>query len=88
MANQRKYPRTSMKCRIAISHPSAGELIGQTRDLSESGVYVRNADLARLPIGTRVSGQVQGLPMEAPVLNMEVTRTDAEGAGLRFVDKG
>ncbi|MBO3275924.1 PilZ domain-containing protein [Pseudomonas schmalbachii] len=88
MANQRKYPRTSMICRISISHPSSGVLIGQTRDLSEGGVYVHNPNLASLAIGTRVRGQIQDLPVEAPVLEMEVTRTDAEGAGLRFVDKG
>ncbi|MCP1641189.1 PilZ domain-containing protein [Pseudomonas citronellolis] len=86
MANQRQYPRTPMKCRIKIVHPSFGEVIGHTRDLSDGGVYVRHAALAELAPGTRVHGQVQDLPMEAPVLEMEVMRTDAEGAGLRFVD--
>lgn len=88
MANQRQYPRTPMKCRIKISHPSFGEVFGHTRDLSDGGVYVRHEALAGLPFGTRVSGQVQDLPIAAPVLEMEVMRTDAEGAGLRFVDAG
>lgn len=87
MTNQRQYPRTSMKCRIKISHPSFGDVFGHTRDLSDGGVYVRNEALANLPVGTQVSGQVQDLPMEAPVLLMEVMRTDAEGAGLRFVQE-
>lgn len=75
-----------MRCRIKICHPSFGELFGHTRDLSDGGVYVRHPDLAGLPAGTRVSGQVQDLPIEAPVLQMEVTRADGEGAGLRFVE--
>ncbi|MCY1265077.1 PilZ domain protein [compost metagenome] len=87
MANQRKHPRTPMKCQIRISHPSFGDLIGQTRDLSDGGVYVRNSGLSHLPVGARVFGQVQGLPVEAPRLEMEVTRTDSEGAGLRFVSR-
>ncbi|MDF3934430.1 PilZ domain-containing protein [Pseudomonas citronellolis] len=86
MANQRQYPRTPMKCRIKIVHASFGEIFGHTRDLSDGGVYVRHEALAALAPGTRVQGQVQDLPMEAPVLEMEVMRTDAEGAGLRFVE--
>jgi hypothetical protein len=75
-----------MKCRIRISHPSFGELVAQTRDLSDGGVYVRHPDLAALSLGSIVRGQVQDLPMEAPVLEMEVIRVDAEGAGLRFLE--
>ncbi|TRX73819.1 PilZ domain-containing protein [Pseudomonas mangiferae] len=84
-SNQRQHPRVPMKCRIKIAHPSFGELIAQTRDLSDGGVYIRHPDLAALPLGTRVTGQVQDLPMEAPVLTLEIMRVDGEGAGLRFV---
>ncbi len=84
-SNQRQHPRVPMKCRIKIGHARFGELIAQTRDLSDGGVYIRHPDLAALPLGTRVSGQVQDLPGEAPVLTLEVMRVDAEGAGLRFV---
>ncbi|MGE8497002.1 MAG: PilZ domain-containing protein [Pseudomonas sp.] len=84
-SNQRQYPRTPMKCRIKICHPSFGEVVAQTRDLSDGGVYVKHPDLAALPQGTQVTGQVQDLPFEAPVLQMEVMRADAEGAGFRFI---
>lgn len=87
MSNQRQYPRTPMKCRIKISHPSFGDVFGHTRDLSDGGVYVRHEVLAGLPVGTQVSGQVQDMPMDAPVLLMVVMRTDREGAGLRFVQE-
>lgn len=88
MANQRQFPRTPMKCRIRISHPSFGELVAQTRDLSDGGVYVRHPDLVALAVGSIVRGQVQDLPYEAPVLEMEVMRADAEGAGFRFLTEG
>lgn len=86
MSNQRQQVRTPMKCRIKIIHSSFGELLAQTRDLSDSGVYVKHPDMAALNVGTQVSGQVQDLPFEAPVLQMEVVRVDAEGAGLRFIN--
>jgi hypothetical protein len=75
-----------MKCRIKICHPSFGEVVAQTRDLSDGGVYVKHPDLLALPQGTIVTGQVQDLPIEAPVLQMEVMRVDAEGIGLRFIE--
>jgi len=85
MPSNRQYPRTSMKCRIKICHPSFGEVVAQTRDLSDGGVYVKHPQLSALPLGTLVTGQVQDLPIEAPVLQMEVMRADPEGVGLRFV---
>ncbi|BBT13963.1 PilZ domain-containing protein [Metapseudomonas otitidis] len=85
-SNQRQHPRTPMKCRIKISHESFGDLFAQTRDLSDGGVYVRHPDLVALPVGTILTGQVQDLPFEAPILQMEIMRVDAEGVGLRFVE--
>lgn len=87
MANQRQYPRTPMRARIRITHPSIGEVFGHTRDLSDGGVFVENPELANLPAGTRVKGQVQGMPIEAPILDMIIQRTIAgEGAGLAFAE--
>lgn len=85
-SNQRQHPRTPMKCRIKISHESFGDLFAQTRDLSDGGVYVRHPDLVALPVGTILTGQVQDLPFEAPILRMEIMRVDAEGVGLRFIE--
>ncbi|WP_301151448.1 PilZ domain-containing protein [Metapseudomonas otitidis] len=85
-SNQRQHPRTPMKCRIKISHESFGDLFAQTRDLSDGGVYVRHPGLVALPVGTILTGQVQDLPFEAPILQMEIMRVDAEGVGLRFVE--
>jgi len=52
-----------MKCRIRISHESFGDVLAQTRDLSDSGVYVKHPDLISLQPGTIVRGQVQDLPI-------------------------
>ena len=51
MANQRQHPRTPMKAQIKIAHPSFGEVIGYTRDLSDGGVFVEHAALDALQVG-------------------------------------
>ncbi|MCR7735271.1 PilZ domain-containing protein, partial [Pseudomonas aeruginosa] len=50
-------------------------------------VYVKHPDLTQLPTGSVVTGQVQDLPIDAPILQMEVVRVDAEGVGLRFLSE-
>lgn len=85
MSNLRQHPRTKIKCRIKISHESFGEILAQTLDLSDGGVYVKHEALVNLVLGDIITGQVQGLPTEAPVLQMEVMRVDALGIGLRFI---
>lgn len=85
MSNQRMHPRANMKCRIRISHESFGDVLAQTRDLSDGGVYVKHPSLVSLKPGAIVRGQVQDLPIPAPELMMEVMRVDAEGVGLRFI---
>lgn len=85
MADKREYPRTPMACRIKIWHESLGELLVKTRDISEGGVFVVLEPDQMPPIGSHVTGQVQGLTDQAPVVRMEVVRTEPEGIGLKFL---
>jgi len=71
--------------RIKITHESFGECLGQTRNLSTTGVYVKHPALSALPRGAVVYGQVQDLPTGAPRVRMEVVQVDAEGIGLRYL---
>jgi hypothetical protein len=79
MSEQRK------SFRIKISHESFGECLGQTRNLSTTGVYVMHSRLSALPKGAVVYGQVQDLPTGAPRVRMEVVLVDADGVGLRYL---
>jgi len=86
MSEQRHNVRTPLKVRLRIEHPVHGEMLVTTRDISDTGVYIlldQAQDL--LSIGEQVSGQVQGLPMEAPILQLEVVRVESLGVGLRFL---
>ena len=86
MSNSRKNTRTPLKVRLRIDHPVHGEMLVTTRDISECGVYVlMDQAQSLLVMGEQVKGQVQGLPMEAPILTLEVVRIELLGVGLRFV---
>jgi hypothetical protein len=83
--DQRRFVRTPFACRIKIMHDSVGELLVKTRDISDGGVFVVLEPEHIPPIGTHLSGQVQGLMDDAPILEMEVVRVEPSGVGLRFI---
>ena len=83
--DKRKHIRTSLQCKIKITHAAVGEKIVKTRDVSDGGVFVVLDPDQIPPIGTIVTGQVQGLMDDAPILEMEVVRVEPSGIGLRFV---
>jgi PilZ domain len=85
--DKRRHVRTSFACRIKITHDSVGELLVKTRDISDGGVFVVLEPEQIPPVGTRLTGQVQGLMDDAPVLQLEVVRVEPAGVGLRFIQK-
>lgn len=85
--DKRRHVRTTFACRIKIAHESVGELLVKTRDISDGGVFVVLEPEQIPPIGTRLTGQVQGLMDDAPILQLEVVRVEPAGVGLRFVQE-
>jgi hypothetical protein len=85
--DKRRHVRTAFACRIKITHDSVGELLVKTRDISDGGVFVVLEPDQIPPIGTLLTGQVQGLMDDAPVLQLEVVRVEPMGVGLRFVQE-
>ncbi|HLT05626.1 MAG TPA: PilZ domain-containing protein [Pseudomonas sp.] len=83
--NRRGHPRTPLRWEIRVWHESFGERSAHTRDFSAVGIYIELRELTCLPVGTRLKAQIQGLPTPAPVLEMEIRRTDERGAGLLYV---
>jgi hypothetical protein len=84
--NNRRHRRTALACQIKIMHDSLGELLVNTRDISDGGVFVVLEPDQMPPIGSRVTGQVQGMMEDAPILDMEVVRMESGGVGLKFVN--
>lgn len=74
-----------MKVQVKVSHPSIGEILVPTRDISDGGIFLLTENIEMPPVGTVLTGQVQGMATDAPVIKMEIVRVEPAGVGLRFV---
>lgn len=83
--DKRTNHRTPMKVQVKVSHPSIGNIIVPTRDISDGGIFLLTEDIDVPPIGTIVEGQVQGMEVEGPILKLEIVRMEPAGIGLKFV---
>jgi len=86
MNDKRKHERYPFTTDIKISHPTIGEKIVKSKDVSDSGVFILVEPTEMPPIGEVVEGQVQGGEGDMPVLKMRIVRVGADGLGLQFVD--
>ncbi|MDX1757330.1 MAG: PilZ domain-containing protein [Marinobacter sp.] len=84
-ADRREHLRTSMTTKVSVEQPGQGRVVVPTRDISDGGVFILVSEgELRLELGDVVNVQVQGLPGEAPVLEMVVVRKCSDGYGLKF----
>ncbi len=83
--DKRTEQRTPMRCQLRVSHPSIGDVIVSTRDISDGGVFLLTENIPMPPVGSIVQGQVQGMGEMAPVLKMEIVRMEPAGIGLKFI---
>lgn len=87
-SDRRAYIRTALNAMVSVTHPTLGKRVYHTRDISDGGIFISVESDEELPqLGDRVDVQVQGLPVPAPVLAMEVVRMTADGFGLQFVNE-
>lgn len=86
MPNNRKHPRTPIKCQIKVVHPNIGEVMVNTRDISDGGIFLITEDVSMPPVGSIVNGQVQGMGGEGPILKLEIVRVEPAGIGLKFIN--
>ena len=87
MSDTRNDLRTPMKCQVKVSHDSIGDILVNTRDISDGGVFLLTEATNMPPVGTIVQGQVQGMGMVAPILKMQIIRIEPSGIGLKFINE-
>lgn len=85
MTEKRNGPRTPMKCQVKITHPDFGEMVANTRDISDGGIFLLTGSDEPFCLGTVLQGQVQNMGVEAPVLNLKVVRVEDDGIALKFM---
>lgn len=86
MTNQRRHPRVPMSVDVKIYHEGIGEKIVKTKNISDSGLFVLTEPNELPKVGEIVTGSVQGMIENPPILNMRVVRIEPEGVGLQFFE--
>jgi hypothetical protein len=76
--------RTKVKAKVKFTHSSVGCVLLDSGDISEGGVFVYNGTIKPPPVGEKVTLQMAGLPMEAPIVPMIIVRHTKDGMGLQF----
>lgn len=87
MQNNRKSIRTPIRLKLRVVHPELGEHILQSRDVSDTGVFLIDENHILSKPGLILEGQVLDAPgsEKAPTVKMEVVRIEDSGIGLRFI---
>lgn len=86
-SNRREHIRTALNARVRVSHSAHEPRVFATRDISDGGIFIVVEEEAfAVAVGDKVRVQVQGLPVEAPVLEMVIVRQTPDGFGLQFAD--
>jgi len=75
-----------MVTRVRVIHPSFGEIMTRTVDISDGGASLSLDEWAPPGIGEKVKVQVQDLPMEAPIVEMRIVHIGPESVGLEFTE--
>jgi hypothetical protein len=86
MTNNRKHLRHQIRVSIKITHESIGECLLETRDISDSGIFVIVNPQKMPDVGTVLKGQVQGMGEEGAIIDMVIVRVNKNGLGLRYVN--
>lgn len=83
---RRLFARNIVIARVKLAHGAIGELIGRTRDISDSGVFVEVFPVPKLPNGSHVKMHMLDSVHPDIAFNMKVVRSASNGLGLRFID--
>jgi c-di-GMP-binding flagellar brake protein YcgR len=85
--DKRNYPRTSIKMEIQLTLESGEEILGETWDISDGGIAfsMEPFNPQQWHSDMVVSGQLQNLPMVAPIIKLTVVWVGSDSLGLAIV---
>ncbi|MFT7558154.1 MAG: hypothetical protein ACI93R_000046 [Flavobacteriales bacterium] len=85
MSGFRRYGRTPIKCAVRLSHNDYGDIVAETRDISESGVFVRCKNVGEIiQVGDKIDAQLFQDEKNSSNSQLKVIRTTNDGVGLSF----
>lgn len=87
--NDRQSTRVPIQIEVEFNHKKTGALTLTTRDISNSGIFIKIAPEKHPPIGTTAQVKIKNNfadGEEPPTLEMKVVRHSKSGIGLLFID--
>ncbi|WP_188150753.1 PilZ domain-containing protein [Teredinibacter waterburyi] len=85
MPGFRKHGRTLVKCAVRLTHRDIGDVVTETRDISETGVFVTCRDLVHfISIGDEFDATLYSDTDHVSETQLKVVRLTTEGVGLAF----
>jgi len=85
MAGFRKHGRTLTKCAVRLSHRDIGEVVTETRDISETGVFIACRELVHyISIGDEFEAKLYNENNDISETHLKVVRLTEDGVGLAF----
>lgn len=86
MSEFRKYGRKAVKCSIKLTHSELGDIIAETRDISETGVFISHKDLVHyISIGEKVEAKFYSEEDQTFDGFLRVIRLTQDGVGLEYI---
>jgi hypothetical protein len=84
MAEKRSDTRTAFRAGVRMTHPTAGEHILKTRDMSHTGAYLLTRDQISLEPADKVT--IQSIDIDdAPIIEAEIVRIESDGFAVRYL---
>jgi len=87
MSGYRRHGRTLVKCPVKLQHDGIGEIFAETRDMSETGVFVLSKDLpSQVSIGDGITANLNDNSSNDSVRASQLTvvRMTDDGLGLAY----
>jgi len=85
MSGFRKHGRTLVKCAVRLSHREIGDVVTETRDISETGVFVSCRELVHfISIGDEFDATLYSECDDVSETSLKVVRLTEDGVGLAF----
>jgi c-di-GMP-binding flagellar brake protein YcgR len=86
--DQRQHPRTNIKLPVKLTFEDGNSIKVETWDISDGGIgiYLPPGSNTVWRAGLKLKAQVQGLPIEGPVIPMSVVRITEQRIGLKMIE--
>jgi len=83
--SRRANTRLPLKLKVKIATETFCARTVMTQDFSDGGLFIVDADLAKMETGNQLTVQADEGIADAPIIKARVAWTNAKGAGIEYL---